>query len=149
MDLDRLERLLYLGAAVSFAILIVAQVGEHPRWWNDIGELGTLFGTVAGVLLAALAFLLSATKDQVRAVGTGIGAANAKLDGALGQLGAANAKLDAALGQLGGVNAKLDLSLAQHTETNRKLDLSLAQHAETNQRLEAMTGILVQIRDRL
>ncbi|HEV8360271.1 MAG TPA: hypothetical protein VGR28_07450 [Candidatus Thermoplasmatota archaeon] len=94
VDLDRLQTFFTIGAILGFALVVIAQVGESLHGWNDFGEFATLFGTVTGLLLGALAALVSATKGQVRDVANGVRAGNTKLDSATTKLDSANSKLE-------------------------------------------------------
>lgn len=72
VDLDQLERLLWWGATISFAVFLVALVGEVRGWWNDAGEIVLTLTGLVGSLLTVVALLINATKTQVRNVVRGV-----------------------------------------------------------------------------
>ncbi|MDX1611328.1 MAG: hypothetical protein R3185_03090 [Candidatus Thermoplasmatota archaeon] len=102
MDAQRAEHILWWGAALCFLALAVLLIGEFTGWWNDRGEVAITIVSIAGVLLAAIALLLNATRGQAAAIREGV-ETNAHL------LTRSNGKLDS-------VNGKLD----QLTEENRR-----------------------------
>lgn len=117
MDLDRLQRYFTIGAILSAGLVAVAQLGERLGWWNDFGDLLTLVGAVAAVLLGVIAVLIRATKGQLRLVAGGVVEANRKLDGLRVGLGH---RMDATREELGSRvdAARHDLGsrLDRHTE---------------------------------
>jgi len=129
VDLNRLERLLWLLAAVGLGLALLGVAGERAGWWNDVGELLITFGTVASVATGVLALLINATKDQVRAVANGVTSNGAKLDEIRDSHGAKldrnGAKLDRIHEDLGGMRE------------------------DVNRHLKNQHDVLVQIRDRL
>ena len=162
VDLNRLERLLWLLAAVGLGLALLGVAGERAGWWNDVGELLITFGTVASVATGVLALLINATKDQVRAVANGVTSNGAKLDQIRDSHGAKldeirdshGAKLDEIRESHG---AKLDEIRDSH---GAKLDRNGAKldrihedlggmREDVNRHLENQHDVLVQIRDRL
>jgi len=140
VDLNRLERLLWLLAAVGLGLALLGVAGERAGWWNDVGELLITFGTVASVATGVLALLINATKDQVRAVANGVTSNGAKLDQIRESHGA---KLDEIRDSHG---AKLDRNGAKLDRIHEDLG---GMREDVNRHLENQHDVLVQIRDRL
>jgi hypothetical protein len=136
VDLDRLERLLWLLAAIGLGLALLGVVGEYAGWWNDVGELLISFGTVASVATGVLALLINATKDQVRAVADGVASNGTKLD-----------RIRESHGE------KLDRIQESHGEKLDRIHDDLGSVSddldEVNRHLENQHEVLVQIRDRL
>lgn len=128
VDLDRLQKLLYVISALGFLTAGLGILGELLGWWSDTGERLTTLGTVVGVLVGVIALILNATRGQVHAVATGVVESNRKVDAVRGTLGVMS-------GQLGSMNGKLD-------SMNGKLD-------SMGVKLDRQTDVLVEIRDRL
>jgi vacuolar-type H+-ATPase subunit I/STV1 len=151
VDLNRLERLLWLLAAVGLGLALLGVAGERASWWNDVGELLITFGTVASVATGVLALLINATKDQVRAVANGVTSHGAKLDEIRDSHGAKldqireshGAKLDEIRDSHG---AKLDRNGAKLDRIHEDLG---GMREDVNRHLENQHDVLVQIRDRL
>jgi hypothetical protein len=151
VDLNRLERLLWLLAAVGLGLALLGVAGERAGWWNDVGELLITFGTVASVATGVLALLINATKDQVRAVANGVTSNGAKLDQIRESHGAKldeirdshGAKLDEIRESHG---AKLDRNGAKLDRIHEDLG---GMREDVNRHLENQHDVLVQIRDRL
>jgi hypothetical protein len=151
VDLNRLERLLWLLAAVGLGLALLGVAGERAGWWNDVGELLITFGTVASVATGVLALLINATKDQVRAVANGVTSNGAKLDEIRDSHGVKldqirdshGAKLDEIRDSHG---AKLDRNGAKLDRIHEDLG---GMREDVNRHLENQHDVLVQIRDRL
>lgn len=157
MDLDRLEQVLWLLAALGLGLALLGVVGEHAGWWNDVGELLITFGTVASVATGVLALLINATKNQVRAVANGVTDNGhkleriyedhgAKLDSYSEKLDSHNEKLDSHGEKLDSHGAKLDLIYEDHGD---KLDRNGEKLDDVNRHLQDQYDVLVEIRDRL
>jgi hypothetical protein len=136
VDLDRLERLLWLLAAIGLGLALLGVAGEYAGWWNDVGELLISFGTVASVATGVLALLINATKDQVRAVADTVASNGTKLD-----------RIRESHGE------KLDRIQESHGEKLDRIHDDLGSVSddldEVNRHLENQHEVLVQIRDRL
>lgn len=155
-ELDRAQRLFTLMAVLGFILLVVSVVGEYLGWWNELGEVGAVIGTVATGIGIALSVLLNATKRQVRRAAQGIEdnrlelrEANRRLETLGGDTGRANEKLDHANEKLDHANQKLDRIDAGVAEANVKHDVTNQALAAIAATLAAHTGLLREIRDRL
>ena len=147
VDLDRLERLLWLLAAIGLGLALLGVAGEYAGWWNDVGELLISFGTVASVATGVLALLINATKDQVRAVADGVASNATKLDDIRESHGEKLDRIHESHGE------KLDRILESHGEKLDRIHDDLGSVSddldEVNRHLENQHEVLVQIRDRL
>jgi hypothetical protein len=144
VDLDRLERLLWLLALVGLGLAVLGVVGERAGWWNDVGELLITFGTVASVATGVLALLINATKDQVRAVADGVAGNGRKLDRIHESHGQ---KLDGIRESHG---EKLDGIRESHGKKLDRIHDDLgSMNEDLNGHLERQHDVLVEIRDRL
>lgn len=101
VELDRLERLLWILSALGLALALLGVVGESRGWWNDLGELFVSLGTVASVAAAVVAPVVDATTDQVTRVAEGVEANGGKLDRVADRSQANGDKLDAVNDHLG------------------------------------------------
>lgn len=72
-DLDRdvkirtstFQRLSWILAILFFGMAILGIVGELLGWWNDIGEVLTIVGTIGGLIVSWAALSAGATEQQV------------------------------------------------------------------------------------
>lgn len=153
VDLDQLERLLWLMSALGVLMVALGLIGELRGWWNDVGEVLVAFGTVASVATAIVALLINATKAQVRRASAGIEANGGKLDRIYEDHGAqleenraqaeANGqKLDEQTEMLGSQSEKLDEQTEMLDSHGEKLD-------QLHEDMTQQHDVLVQIRDRL
>lgn len=133
VDLDQLERLLWLLAAAGLGLALLGVVGERAGWWNDVGEMLITFGTVASVATGVIALLINATKEQVRTVATGVASNGDKLD-----------RIHESHGD------KLDRIHESHGDKLDRIHEDLGgMHEDMNRHLENQHDVLVEIRDRL
>lgn len=143
VDLDRLEKLMWLLSALGLLMVVLGVVGEYRGWWNDVGEALISFGTVASVATGVIALLINSTKGQVSRVADGVESNGDKLD----RIGASHGeKLDQVVEQSESNGQKLDRIETNHGE---KLDHVIEATQTTNEHLENQHDVLVQIRDRL
>lgn len=144
VDLDRLERLLWILSILGLAIAVVGVIGELRGWWNDVGELLISFGTVASVATAVVVLLIYATKGQVHRVADGVEGNGVKIEAMHQDLGG---KIEAMHQDLGGKMGAMHQDLggkmeAMHQDLGGKLDT-------VHQDLVNQHDVLIQIRDRL
>lgn len=147
---ETVERLLWIGSALGFAVAILGAVGEFLGWWNDLGELLITVGTLTGLLLAGFSATAGSSRSQVHdvaaavhGVATGVGVANDRLVRMDARLYSVDTKLDKLgklddldeLSKLDGMDSKLD---AVHTVLEAQTGV-----------LERQATILEQVRDRL
>lgn len=163
VDLDRLERLMWLLSALGLLMVVIGLVGEYRGWWNDAGEVLVSFGTVASVATGVIALLINATKGQVERVADGVEANGEKLDRQTEMLGGHGGKLDRQTQTLEGHGEKLDRQTQTLEGYGEKLDRqtqalegygeTLEGHGEKldtlHEDMEDQTRILAEIRDRL
>jgi hypothetical protein len=67
-DPETATRVGWILAALLFGLGIVSLVGEFLGWWNDLGEIGTVVGTVGGLVVAVATYQHGADRAQVTAV---------------------------------------------------------------------------------
>lgn len=58
----------WILAALLFLLGAVSLEGDLLGWWNDFGEVGTLVGTLGGLLVAVATYQHGADRPQVKAV---------------------------------------------------------------------------------
>lgn len=59
------QRISFVLAILFFGMAILGIVGEVLGWWNDIGEVLTIVGTLGGLLVAWTALAAGSTEEQV------------------------------------------------------------------------------------
>lgn len=62
------QRILLVLAVVFFSMAIVGIVGEIRGWWNDVGEVLTIVGTLGGLFVGTAALTTGASEAQVATV---------------------------------------------------------------------------------
>lgn len=67
------EKIVWYMAAASFLIAVISGIGEYRGWWNLIGEVGMIFGTIASVLLSGVGVLMTGSRRQVGRVESAVG----------------------------------------------------------------------------
>lgn len=133
MDADRAQRILKAITVVSFAIALVALLGELRGWWNDLGEIAITVATIVGALGGVATVLVGSTSDEVRSVGREIRSVGEAVDRNGG-------KLDA-----------IGDALVEDTENGRvsRLDVVQAELDHQTGALDRQVSLLREIRDQL
>lgn len=115
MDPTTFQRISLILALLFFGMAILGIVGEILGWWNDVGELLTIIGTLGGMILAWSSLSTSSTElqvDRVHAAVVDNGDTLDTIDGKLDQL----AQLDAIQLELDRQTGVLDEQLSVLTD---------------------------------
>lgn len=94
------QRLSWILAILFFGMAILGIVGELLGWWNEIGEVLTIVGTIGGLIVSWAALSAGATERQVDRVHAAVVDNGDKLQ-KLDELDAIQLELDRQTGVLG------------------------------------------------
>lgn len=62
------QRIFVVGAILFFLMAVAGIVGEILGWWNDVGEIVTIVGTLGSLMLGSGALSTGASQEQVSSV---------------------------------------------------------------------------------
>lgn len=62
------QKIFFVLAILFFGMAILGIVGELLGWWNDIGEVLTIIGTLGGLMLSGAGLSTGASEEQVSRV---------------------------------------------------------------------------------
>lgn len=108
------QRIFLVLMVLFFGMAILGIVGEIRGWWNDVGEILTIVGTLGGLFVGAATLSTGASKRHLNAVqaavvdnGTRLEANGDKLE-TLDTIDAKLGTMDGKLDQLDKVQLELD-----------------------------------------
>lgn len=139
MDPKTAERILFTGGAIGFLVAILGIVGELLGWWNDVGQLLTTLGSVAGLALTGSGIVLNADRGQAQAILDGQSTTHDQLASMDARLESVDGKLESMGGKLDSVDGKLDKL--------DELDVIQAELDRQTGALDRQIEVLEQIRD--
>ncbi len=148
VDLEQLERLLWILTALFFTGAAITLVGELVGWWQDAGEIALTILTVGGVFVGVAALGTGATRTQAHGLETQLGTIQGTLGGMDRTLGGMDHKLggmDHKLEKLDGIEA----ALVQEDGMLDRLDVVQVHLDAQTGVMDRQLSILAEIRDRL
>lgn len=74
------QRIFVVGAILFFLMAVAGIVGEILGWWNDVGEIVTIVGTLGSLMLGSGALSTGASQEQVSSVHRAVVDNGRKLD---------------------------------------------------------------------
>lgn len=147
MDADRAQRILKAIMVVSFAIALVALVGELRGWWNEIGEISITVATTVGSLAGIGTLLVGATSDEVRSVGDDVRSVGDDVRSVGYAVETVRSAVDANGAKLDGI----ETALVEEREDGHvsKLDIVQTELDHQTGALDRQVSLLAEIRDRM
>lgn len=139
-DPETAIRVGWVVTALGILIFVVSALGEYLGWWDLVGEIGMLVGTVSSIVVGFGTWFSGAGRRQLAAVGQEVHAVGSEVRGVRhvvedngAKLSSADDKLDviqAALVEEDGEASKLDAVQLELDRQTGVLDRQLAVLAE-------------------